>query len=127
MKKPSPVSKKDFEGAFAGLRRILAKQAKHLSVVKDGPRGYYLESRAPCDKGKPLMFGAAVIGKNYVSYHLMPVYMNPPALKNMSPELRKRMQGKACFNFVAPDKKLFTELDELTQRGFEEFKKLGYL
>jgi hypothetical protein len=36
MKKPSPVSKKDFEGAFAGLRRILAKQAKHLSVVKDG-------------------------------------------------------------------------------------------
>jgi hypothetical protein len=127
MKNPSPVSKKDFEGAFAGLRRILAKHAKHLSVVKDGPHGYYLESRAPRYKGKPLMFGAAVIGKNYVSYHLTPVYMNPPALKSMSPELRKRMQGKACFNFVAPDKKLFTELDELTQRGFEEFRKLGYL
>jgi hypothetical protein len=45
----------------------------------------------------------------------------------MSPELRKRMQGKACFNFKAVDKSLFEELAALTREGYERFKALGYL
>ena len=31
---------------------------------------------------------------------LMPVYVNPSLLETMSSALRKRMQGKACFNFT---------------------------
>jgi hypothetical protein len=41
------------------------------------------------------------IKKNYVIYHLMPVYLNPGLLEGMSPGLRKRMQGKSCFNLPA--------------------------
>ena len=29
----------------------------------------------------------------------MPVYMFPDLLDGISPELRRRMQGKSCFNF----------------------------
>jgi len=29
------------------------------------------------------------MGKNYVSYHLMPVYMNPALQKHISPELKR--------------------------------------
>jgi hypothetical protein len=34
----------------------------------------------------------------------------------MSPGLRKRMQGKSCFNFTKLDEELFAELAVLTER-----------
>jgi hypothetical protein len=48
---------------------------------------------------KVIFFGAAQIKKNYVSFYLMPVYMFmfPKLLDNISPELKKHMQGKSCF------------------------------
>ncbi len=44
----------------------------------------------------------------------MPVYVNPALLEAISPELRKRMQGKSCFNFKTIDMQLFEELAALT-------------
>ncbi len=88
---------------------------------------YYLESREATYKGKPMFFAAVRAGKNYVSYHLMPVYGCPELLKDASPGLMKRMQGKACFNFTAVDKPLFAELGRLTRAGYNKFKTLKYL
>jgi hypothetical protein len=39
----------------------------------------------------------------------------------MSPELKRRMQGKSCFNFKQVDKKLFKELNTLTRDGAAKF------
>jgi len=35
-------------------------------------------------KGKPVWFAAIRMGKNYVSYHLMPVYMNSAMQRTLS-------------------------------------------
>jgi len=35
--------------------------------------------------------------------------------------LKKRMQGKSCFNFSVPDAKLFKQLAQLTKIGFQRF------
>ena len=51
----------------------------------------------------------------------MPVYMFPDLLKDISPELRKHMQGKSCFNFKKVEPDLFEELSELTRKGVERF------
>ncbi|MCB0103018.1 MAG: hypothetical protein KDD74_13305, partial [Anaerolineales bacterium] len=75
---------------------------------------------------KELFFASAQIKKNYVSFYLMPVYMYPDLLKNISPELKKRMQGKSCFNFKTVEKSLFNELNELTKQGFERLMKEEY-
>ncbi len=56
-----------------------------------------------------MFFGAAVIKKNYVSFHLMPVYVHPDLLEGISDGLRKRMQGKSCFNFKALDEDTLAE------------------
>jgi hypothetical protein len=48
--------------------------------------------------------------------------MFPELLKGVSPGLKKRMQGKSCFNFNAVDEQVFSELVELTKKGFEKFK-----
>ncbi len=40
----------------------------------------------------------------------MPVYVFPELLGAVRPLLRKRMQGKSCFNFTRVDPALFEEL-----------------
>jgi hypothetical protein len=55
------------------------------------------------------------LGKRYVSYYLMTVYAGPNWWHDV-PELRRRMQGKSCFNFASVDERLFAELDDLTAR-----------
>jgi hypothetical protein len=45
--------------------------------------------------------------------------MFPELLKNISPELKKRMQGKSCFNFKKVEPDLFKELKELTRLSVE--------
>jgi len=73
----------------------------------------------PCLEGKPVWFAVIRMGKNYVSYHLMPVYMNRVLQKRISPELKKRMQGKACFNFSEVNPALFRQLTDLTAAGLK--------
>jgi hypothetical protein len=112
----------DTRAVFDALRAILSKTAAGLSIKTDTDRAYYLESPIPYRK-KPLMYGAVVINKSYVSYHFFPVYMFPELLDGMSPALAKRMQGKACFNFRAVDADAFAELAKLTRAGLARFRK----
>ncbi len=52
----------------------------------------------------------------------MPIYMSPELQKSISPALKKRMQGKACFNFTAIDQECFAELGRLTATSLKIFK-----
>ena len=49
----------------------------------------------------------------------MPVYADPSLMDGASNELRKRMQGKSCFNFSKVDELLMSELEALTRAGHE--------
>ena len=127
-KKTAPAkSAKNFPAVFAALKKILTPYEKRLSVVRYRPEFYYLETLLPGHTGKAVCFGAVRLGKNYVSYYLMPVYMTPALQKRISPELRKRMQGKSCFNFTEINPILFRELAELTAAGFKGFRALKYI
>ncbi|RPJ40441.1 MAG: hypothetical protein EHM21_14670 [Chloroflexi bacterium] len=112
----------DFQAVFERLKPILQEYAKDLQVKADGSSGYSLDSHFSKKYGKELFFGAVKIEKRYVSYHLMPVYMFPDLLKDISPALKKRMQGKSCFNFKAIDEPVFAELSNLTRLCFERFQ-----
>ena len=100
---------------FAKLRSLLAAQSKRLIVLADKPGDYQVGSPTMKDRiGRPLYIAGIKTGKNYVSYHLMPIYMNPTLLKSVSPTLKKRMQGKACFNFTALEREQAQDLADLT-------------
>lgn len=111
----------DFSAAFAKLKAILKPYERKMVVLHDTDECYYLDTRYIMKNKKPLCFGAVRLGKNYVSFYLMSVYACPDLLKGMSPELKKRMQGKSCFNFKEVDEKLFQELDKLTKAGATKF------
>src|SRR5208282_5874266 len=116
--------KREFEFAFQGLRKILKPYDKNLRVIKDGPGKYLSESKSIRYLGKPVMF-AAITSKSYVAFHLFPVYMFPALLKGISPELKKRMQGKTCWNFKKVEEPRFAELGELVEASFQRFAEVG--
>ncbi len=120
-------SQEDFQSTFNQLKRILHKYAKHLTVTRDRPGDYYLDAAYSERFKHNVFFSAVAIKKNYVSFYLMPVYVFPDLLKGISPALKKRMQGKSCFNFTAIDDAQLKELDALTCKGFERYKKEGLI
>jgi hypothetical protein len=116
----------DFPSIFTRLREIMLPYAKSLDCQVDGEGEFSLYTRHIQKNKKPLWFGGIQIGKKTVSYHLMPVYMNPALLDFISPQLKKRMQGKSCFNFSAVDEALFAELANLTEASFNFYQQQGY-
>lgn len=118
---------KEFQTTFARLKRILKKYEKNLTVTADTPSKYYLDAGYSEKFKKELFFGAVMINKNYVSFHLMAVYAFPDLLKAVSPALKKRMQGKSCFSFTSIDDNMLAEFASLTEKGVERFKKSKWL
>ena len=110
---------------FAALRAILSVHAEELKVTADSPKGYSLNTPYSARWKKELFFGGVQVTKNYVSFHLFPVYMYPDLLEGASTGLKARMQGKSCFNFRAPDAELFTELAALVESGLARLKAEG--
>ena len=118
-------AKSDFTAAARKLEAILMKYQRGSLKSRPDPwiGGFCLIGPATeASKGREVWFGAVGERKNYVSYHLMPVYAFPDLLKKVSPELKARMQGKSCFNFREVDNKLFAELARLTEEGYQRFK-----
>ena len=116
----------DFAAVFAALKPVLAKYANRMAVKADTSTEYALVTKSaspfPQHKGQPMDFGSVRLGKAYVSFHLMPIYMSPPLMKIIPPALKKRMQGKTCFNFkTEPEPELIAGLTRLTEEGFKQW------
>jgi hypothetical protein len=126
------AQKADYTAAFDALKRVLGKHARRLAVKTDTPTEYTLVTKSPSPypqhKGQPMWFGCVRLGKAYASFHLLPLYMNPSLTKTIAPALKKRMQGKACFNFkAAPEPDALVELRRLTDAGLKEWVERKYL
>jgi hypothetical protein len=116
----------EFSQIFEKLSSILKSYSPDLIVKADTSDGYSLDGPYSEKWNKDLFFASAQVKKNYVAFYLMPIYMYPDLLKNISPELKKLMQGKSCFNFKKIETSLFDELSLLTKQGFKRFIKEEY-
>jgi len=116
-------SQTDFIPVFQQLKTIIQPFASKLTITTDTTDTYSLDGPYSEKWKRDLFFGSAQIKKNYVSFYLMPVYMYPDLLNGISPELKKRMQGKSCFNFKKIEPDLIKELTQLTKKSFERFTK----
>lgn len=116
-----------FDEVFEALKKVLAENTPGMIVTTDTPRDYLVEAPRRLDPKKPpsSFFGAVRNGKSYVSYHLFAIYAQPALLATISPALRKRMQGKSCFNFTRIDDAQVAELADLTRRGVAWYREKG--
>jgi len=103
------------------LAALMLRAAPGMTVASQEEGGLSLNApfANPQHPGQPMWFGGVRSGKAYVSYHLMPVYSHPALLEAISPALRRRMQGKSCFNFKKPEPDLMAELEALTAAAAE--------
>ena len=115
------------QDVFDALKGILARHADRLVVAVDEPGHYSLDTRHVMPNGKTLWFGAVRLGKRYVAYHLMPIYVDATLSASVGEALSTRRQGKSCFNFRAVDEALFAELADLTARGLDDYGRRGYV
>jgi len=109
----------EFDAIFDRLKAILEPYEREMYVSAGDPKMYGLDMAPEAERNPTTWFGGVRLGKRYVSYYLMPVYVDPALLDDISPELRKRMQGKSCFNFTKVDEPLIAELEALTRTGYE--------
>jgi hypothetical protein len=117
------ASKPDLAPVFSALRQVLDRFVGNDVAAQAGKAGdYHLEIPSILHRKKPLYFAGLRTGKNYVSFHLLSLYYNPDLIKAVSPELKKRKQGKACFNFTRIDPECFAELERLTAAGLKKFR-----
>ena len=116
-------SQTDFPVIFERLKKILKPYAPKLTVSAETSASFSLDGPYSEKWKRKVFFGSVQIKKNYVSFYLMPVYMYPDLLKGVSPALKKRMQGKSCFNFKQVEPELFKELAALAKAGYERFAK----
>jgi hypothetical protein len=124
-----------FTPVFQRLRSLLQAHQSGFTVTRDTAGHFGLEAavgpatlKAWGGKARASQMPVAwvEVKKNYVSYHLMGIYMNPGLEAKLSGSLRARMQGKSCFNFKAIDESLFRELDNVTAESLSCLKKGGY-
>lgn len=119
--------KPEFAKIFSRLRDILVRHTGRLSVAQDTGTTFCLTGGMHPKHQTPMSIAWVKVGKAYVSFHHLGIYARPQLLQGVSTELKARMQGKSCFNFKAVDEKLFAELEQLTVRGFEVFRKAGFM
>lgn len=117
----------DRSRTYAALKALFAPYAPRLTVTSDDDTTYMLDGAYSRVMKRAMFFGGVRYGKNYVSVHLMPVYTNPELLSPISDALRKRMQGKSCFNFNQPEPDLFADLALLIHAGFKKYEAEGYI
>ena len=119
------MPKSELTAMFKAIIVILRPLASQLTIVKDDHEQFYLDSRQLDQKGKPIFFAAARVGKDKVLAYLMPVYTDPVLLAEISVPLKKRMQGKSCFNFKTLDPALLKEWESLARAGLALYQKDG--
>ena len=112
----------DLAAVEARLRAILDAYRDRLVVGSV----YHLETLTRPNAKSHDFFGFVKPGASYVSLYLKPIYTWPDLLDDISPALRKRLQGsRTAFSFAVVDEPLFDELEALVERAFRRYRKAG--
>jgi hypothetical protein len=102
-----------------------------LRAILDGYRDrlvvgsvYHVETLTRPDAKAHDFFAFVKPGTAFVSLYLKPVYTWPDLLDDISPALRKRLQGsRTAFSFAVVDEPLLAELESLVERAFRRYSK----
>ena len=108
---------------FAALKSVLTPFADRLTVTVDTATSYGLGMPGYRYRDQPSTpFAQVKDGKSYVSFHLFPVYVMPDFVAGMPERLRRRMQGRSCFNFKTLEPELARDLQNLVAQAEPRFR-----
>lgn len=128
------------EGIYEKLEKILKGSAKKHgllvkkttldSVAKNPKTQLHLYGKKEVQifkNPKRLTYVAGIMQhKNFVGFYSMAVYAFPKEF-SLSPELKKIMKGKSCFNVRTLDVKMMKEIKDIVEKNIKIFKKEGWI
>ena len=116
---------------FSRLKGILKKYENPLKPKFDLDSKYDLWSVKDVvidgRKRKEVYFAGLIIQSNYVGFYFMPVYTDTSLVDVFKPELLKLLKGKSCFHIKQLDTKLESQIEEALKKGYELYKKRGWI
>ena len=117
----------DKESIFQSLKSVLSTYSDALTCTENTEKSYNLYTNHTMKNKKPLYFGGVKINNNFVSYHLMALYVYPELKNSISKELNALLKGKSCFNIKALEKRNFDELVSITKTCYSKYRADGYI
>ena len=78
-------------------------------------------------KRKRIFFASIIIQKNYVGFYFMPIYTDTKLKSFFKPELLSLLKGKSCFYIKTLDKELESQIELVLKKGFNLYKKRGWV
>ena len=127
------------EEIFSEIKKILKEQSKdYIEADK------YIGSKAKMVKPEYHLYGAeevSILGKkpentyiagviqqkNYVSFYFSPIYSHPDSFEDISPDLKRYLKGKSCFNITKGTAQIYKEIDKLLKKGINKYKELEWI
>ena len=78
-------------------------------------------------KPKKTYIAGTIQQKNYVSFYLTAIYSHSDLFKNISPDLKKYLKGKSCFNFNKLTQDILQEIEDVLKLGINKYKELEWI
>ncbi|MCW4030909.1 MAG: hypothetical protein NWE80_00935 [Candidatus Bathyarchaeota archaeon] len=133
------MENKSLDTIFLHIKEILANYSENL-VVADA----YIGSKAKTKKPAYHLYGSKEVSlfgkkpqktyvagviqqKNYVSFYLSAIYSHPELLQHVSPELRKHLKGKSCFNLAKAGSHIYEEINKMLEIGIAKYKDIEWI
>ena len=129
----------NLENIFSEIKKILENQSANL-LVKDQYIGSQAKQQKPAyhlygnkevslfgKKPQPTYVAGVIQQKNYISFYFSPVYSHPDSFKNISPELKKFLKGKSCFNINKITPQLLKEIEDILKDGINNYKEIEWI
>jgi hypothetical protein len=110
---------------------FLAKDKYIGSQAKQEKPAYHLYGNKDVSlfgkKPQPTYIAGVIQQKNYVSFYFSPIYSHPDFFSNISPDLRKVLKGKSCFNINKTSPQLLEEIESLLKKGINKYKEIEWI
>lgn len=129
----------DLEEIYRKLKQIIENNAEDLnktpeiigSKAKDKKPSIHLYGKKEVSlfnkKPQPTYIGGIIKQKHYVSFYLSAVYSHPDLISELSPELKKFMKGKSCFNLPRITDELIADIDRALKMGIKKYRELEWI
>ena len=125
------MEQKELVKIFNKLKKILKKYENPLKPKLDLDSKYDLWSFRDIEiagrKRKEVYFAGLIIQSNYVGLYYMPIYTDTSLEKVFKPELLKLLKGKSCFHIKSLDKQLELQIENALKKGYNLYKKRGWI
>ena len=121
----------DLKPILDKARQLLEPYEKHFTVRCNGNENCGLYSVRKIEAAgrtyDEMFFAGTRMLKGAVGFYFMPIYTHEAEFKDLSPELKKILKGKSCFHLKKQDSVLEAQLKDLLKKGYEVYKKAGWV